>query len=272
MAHEELRGEQLTMLMTLRMHARDALSRTPILADAYAADVLERAGHPLREGLAVDGNLYAVCARARLVDDLVRGFLAAHADAVVLHLGCGLDSRVLRVERGPGVSWFDVDQAPVIARRRELYDDLPGVTTLATRVEDPGWWAEVPADRPRLVVAEGLLMYLTPDLVRTVLTQAVTGAGPFTLVADTVAPWVAAAAALHPVMRSAGTGFSSTTRDLTRAAGDLGLVRRTPRSVAAEAARRTTGATSLLLRGFSAVPVLGSGSMLVDRYDAERSS
>ncbi|WP_188780580.1 class I SAM-dependent methyltransferase [Marmoricola endophyticus] len=267
MGDDELVGEQLTMLMTLRMHARDALSTVPVLGDEYAAEVLERAGHPLREGFGVDGNLYAICARARLVDAQVRSFLDEHPDAVVLHLGCGLDSRVLRVERGPGVEWYDVDQAPVIARRREVYDDLPGVTLLAARVEDPGWWAQVPADRPRFVVAEGLLMYLTPEMLRTTLAHAVVGAGAFGLVADTVAPWVAVAAAVHPVMRSAGTGFASTTRDLTRAATDLGLRRRTPLPVAAEAARRTRGVTSLALRGFSLVPVLGSSSMLVDHYE-----
>jgi hypothetical protein len=35
----------------------------------------------------------------------------AHPQATVLHLGCGLDSRVFRVDPPPSVRWYDVDQA-----------------------------------------------------------------------------------------------------------------------------------------------------------------
>jgi O-methyltransferase involved in polyketide biosynthesis len=45
----------------------------------------------------------------------------ASPDAVVLHLACGLDSRVLRIDPGPTVAWFDLDQEPVIDLRRRLY-------------------------------------------------------------------------------------------------------------------------------------------------------
>jgi O-methyltransferase involved in polyketide biosynthesis len=40
---------------------------------------------------------------------------------------------------------------------------------IASSVTDTGWLDEVPADRPTLVVAEGLLMYLTESEVRDLL-------------------------------------------------------------------------------------------------------
>ena len=40
----------------------------------------------------------AAVARARALDDWARSFLADHRDAVVLHLGCGLDARVYRID------------------------------------------------------------------------------------------------------------------------------------------------------------------------------
>ena len=38
--------------------------------------------------------------RAKKMDDIVRVFLKEHQDGVVLHLGCGLDSRFWRVYNG----------------------------------------------------------------------------------------------------------------------------------------------------------------------------
>ena len=160
------------MLWTLAMHAHDAASARPILGDRFAADLLDRVDEPPDLGVSLGGNTPLICTRAKLIDDAARAFLARHDEAVVLHLGCGLDSRVLRLDPRPSVRWFDVDQEPVIELRRQLYDDREGATTIAASVTDPGWWSQLPDDLPRLVLAEGLLMYLAPDGVRTVVTHA----------------------------------------------------------------------------------------------------
>jgi O-methyltransferase involved in polyketide biosynthesis len=78
----------------------------------------------------------------------------------VLHLGCGLDSRVYRIDPPPTVSWFDVDYPEVIDLRTRLYPRRPGYTMLGASVLDPHWIEGVPKERPTLIVAEGLSMYL----------------------------------------------------------------------------------------------------------------
>ena len=46
--------------------------------------------------------------RAAAIDRLVAGFLERNPGALVVHMGCGLDSRALRVK---GASmWVDVDR------------------------------------------------------------------------------------------------------------------------------------------------------------------
>ena len=40
---------------------------------------------------------YAMAMRARVFDDWVRHMLSENSDAVVIHIGCGLDSRVSRI-------------------------------------------------------------------------------------------------------------------------------------------------------------------------------
>jgi O-methyltransferase involved in polyketide biosynthesis len=78
----------------------------------------------------------------------------------VLHLGCGLDSRVFRLDPGPAVRWFDLDYPEVIELRRRLYPERAGTTLVGAPVTDPGWVAGIPADRPTLILAEGLLPYV----------------------------------------------------------------------------------------------------------------
>ena len=239
------------MLWTLAMHARDAEAAQPILGDRYAADVLERAEQqPSLGALALTGNTPLICTRAKLIDDAARAFLARHDEAVVLHLGCGLDSRVLRLDPGPGVQWFDVDQEPVIELRREFYDARDNVSMVAASVTDPAFCLDVPDDRPRLVLAEGLLMYLDPDGVGATVTRALAPGG--TLVADTVAPWVPKVAGWQPAMRAADTGFLSSTADLATAASSA--TRTDQVSLVDATATRTGGVLSTGIRLFALVP------------------
>ena len=96
-------------------------------------------------------------------------FLARHPDALVLHLGCGLDGRVFRLDPPPSVLWFDLDQPGVIELRRRLYSDTGQYRMIGSSVTDPQWLDDVPGGRPTLVVAEGLLMYLPEQDVRELL-------------------------------------------------------------------------------------------------------
>jgi O-methyltransferase involved in polyketide biosynthesis len=78
----------------------------------------------------------------------------------VLHLGCGLDSRVFRIDPPATVRWYDVDMPDVIEIRRKIYPERHDYQTICSSVTDPHWLDQIPGDRPVLVVAEGLMSYL----------------------------------------------------------------------------------------------------------------
>lgn len=65
--------------------------------------------------------------RARTFDDWVRKMLAICQNATVLHIGCGLDSRILRVGAS-GVLWYDLDFPEVIAMRKSIIPNLNFIT------------------------------------------------------------------------------------------------------------------------------------------------
>ena len=160
-----LTEEKETLLITLYAKAGESRLPDSLLHDHFAARAVERIDYDFAR-LKVDRDLMiGVSMRAGILDGWTRDFLSRHPDATVLHLGCGLDSRVFRIDPPPRVRWFDVDYPEVIALRRRLYPQRAGYTLIDSSVTDPAWLAAVPADRPAMIVAEGLLPYLDRQAV-----------------------------------------------------------------------------------------------------------
>ena len=165
-----LTGEKKTLLITLYAKALDSRSKHSILGDKRADEMVRMIDYDF-ESLRDIGNGNVMVVRARQMDEWVREFLRSNPDAVVLNLGCGLDTRFSRIQPSPRVSWFDVDYPDVIAERRNFYSDREGYQMLESSVTEPGWLGKVPGGRPTLVVAEGVLEYLTEEEVRTLLNR-----------------------------------------------------------------------------------------------------
>jgi O-methyltransferase involved in polyketide biosynthesis len=199
-----LTKEKETMLGTLYARALESRSADPILRDAHAERVVGLIDYDFRR-LGVNRNLVlSVALRARQFDTWASSFLTKHANAVVLHLGCGLDSRIYRVDPPPTVDWFDVDYPDVIELRRRLYPKRPGYTMVGTSVTAPEWLEQVPNDRPSMVVAEGLTMYLQPQngvqLLRRLVDHLPTGEMAF----DVFSRVAVRLGVLNPVVRASG--------------------------------------------------------------------
>ncbi|MFY0567469.1 class I SAM-dependent methyltransferase [Archangium lansingense] len=155
-----LTKEKETYLATLYGKAMDAAVENPILGDHFAADAVARIDYDFTELKMEGGGEITLPMRALHFDQWTRAFLAANPESTVLHLGCGLDTRVYRINPGPTVRWFDVDFPDVIALREQLYPEREGYRRIATSVTELSWLDAIPGDTPVLVIAEGLMMYL----------------------------------------------------------------------------------------------------------------
>ena len=157
----DLSGPAQTMLTTLYCKALDADWDQPILGDEFAKDAVARIDYNWGELKVTDRWTPLVTVRTAQFDIWAAQFLAAHEQATVIHLGCGLDSRVFRLDPRPGVEWYDVDYPAVISLREKVFPTRPGYHLVATAATDPSWLDQIPADRPTLLLAEGISMYLT---------------------------------------------------------------------------------------------------------------
>ncbi len=168
--HVHLTEEKETLLITLYAKALDNRSKHPILGDITADELVRSIDYDFQKFKGV-GNDDLTVLRARQVDDWIREFIAQHPDAIILYLGCGLDTRVMRINPPSGVSWYDLDYPEVIALREQFFPKRDGYMMIAASVTTQAWLEPIPSDRPAMIVAEGLLEYLPEQDVQTLLNR-----------------------------------------------------------------------------------------------------
>jgi O-methyltransferase involved in polyketide biosynthesis len=201
----DLSGPAQTMLTTLYCKALDADWDQPILGDRFAKDAVARIDYDWSELKVTDRWTPLVTVRTAQFDIWVAQFLAVNQNATVIHLGCGLDSRVFRLDPGPGVKWYDVDYPAVITLRQKLFPTRPQYQLVATVATDPSWLDAIPADRPTLLLAEGISMYLTERDGIALLQHVVDRFGSGELQIDFYSPLVVRTQKTHRLQRQSGS-------------------------------------------------------------------
>ncbi|WP_284744116.1 class I SAM-dependent methyltransferase [Amycolatopsis sp. RTGN1] len=149
-----------SLYLTLGGRALDSRSPHPVLNDPTAEAIAAKIGYDPATTSVVTSQVRDIALRAKKLDEVVRRFVGQHPDAVVLDLGAGLDDRCSRVRPPSTVDWYDVDLPGVTAVRREVVAPRANVHALAADLTDPEWLAGVPADRPAVIVADGLVAFL----------------------------------------------------------------------------------------------------------------
>lgn len=163
-----------------------------ILHDPKAEQLWAAEGFALGRKARSKWLAYYMGMRAAVFDDWVRAQLAQHPDAVVLHLGCGLDSRAQRVS-APCACWYDVDFPEVIAERSRWFDQTDCYRMVGADVLTEGWLQSLPAAPCAVVVMEGISMYLPPQQLQALLARLSSRFGQVALLLDCYTPFAAKA-------------------------------------------------------------------------------
>ena len=140
-----------------------------ILEDKKAERIWEEGGFPLKGKAASKWLAYYMGMRSAVFDRWLRSKIAEHPNATVLHLGCGLDSRVERVGCGSG-RWYDVDFPDVIRERQRFYQETDRYQMLAADLREEGWLRGI-AGTEAVAVLEGVSMYLSREELEALLAE-----------------------------------------------------------------------------------------------------
>lgn len=165
LATTHLTPPEQTAMLTLYARALDYRARRPILGDQLADDVVGQLDYDFA-GLGVQTSVMCQTAlRAKMLDDRVRAFVTEHPDAVVVDLGAGLDSGRDRVTPPETVDWYHVDLPGISALRVQTLPTNDRSHVVAASLAEPGWADPIPADRPTILLADGLFAFLTEPVI-----------------------------------------------------------------------------------------------------------
>jgi methyltransferase (TIGR00027 family) len=169
-----LSGVAETLLITLYIRAMESQRSDSLIKDEKAVALVTSMGYDfsrIKQIKMDEDDKVALILRNREFDRYARDYLARHPQAVVVHIGCGLDTRFERVDNG-SVEWFDLDLPDVIELRRKLIGgESPRYHLLGCSAFDSSWLEAVNAyrQRPFLFLAEGVFMYFKEAQVRSLV-------------------------------------------------------------------------------------------------------
>jgi methyltransferase (TIGR00027 family) len=159
--------EAETLLIPL--YGRAMMSRAgKIIHDPFAEETLQKIDYDFSK-LKVEEKIQVFMGiRGAIIDDFTKQFLEDNPESLVVYLGCGLDSRFFRVDNGK-VRWYDLDFPQVTDIKGALFTQNERYSLIASSVTDDAWLEKIRKEdigKPTLVIAEGLLMYLSEQEVQ----------------------------------------------------------------------------------------------------------
>jgi O-methyltransferase involved in polyketide biosynthesis len=170
-AVEKLTGAAETLLITLYIRAMKSQRPDALLKDAKAVELVTQSREDLpicidfsrvRQIPLSEANKLIIILRTREFDRYALDFLRRHPDGVVVHIGCGFDSRFERVDNGK-VEWYDLDFPNVVELHRKFIgDEKERYHLLGCSVLEDAWLdlVNVHQQRSFLFLAEGVSMHL----------------------------------------------------------------------------------------------------------------
>jgi O-methyltransferase involved in polyketide biosynthesis len=139
-----------------------------IIKDPDAERIWDMEGFPVNGKSSSKWLAYNMAMRAAVFDDWTRNMLEDYPDALVLHVGCGLDSRCNRVDREYRL-WVDCDFPDVLAIRSKYYTETEKYRMMPLDASKPEQISSLPDSDAAVLIMEGISMYLTKEQTRVFL-------------------------------------------------------------------------------------------------------
>ncbi|MBR3973862.1 MAG: class I SAM-dependent methyltransferase [Oscillospiraceae bacterium] len=130
------------------------------LEDKKAEEIWAAEGFALKGKSSSKWLAYYMGIRGAVFDEWAKQQMEDMPDAVVVHIGCGMDSRILRVGTR-GHRWYDVDFPEVIDERKRYYEESADYQMLAGDAREDSWLKSISETGSAIVIMEGVSMYLT---------------------------------------------------------------------------------------------------------------
>ncbi len=156
-----LQGVPETLLIPLWARATETQRDDAIIRDSKAVEMVAQIDYDFDKFAKAWKSQVGVAIRTELFNEGVQQFIQACPEAVIINLGCGLDTRFLQVDNGK-IHWYDLDLPETMELRQRFFEETDRYKMMACSVLEPKWAQQIPVQgRPVLLIAEGLCMYFT---------------------------------------------------------------------------------------------------------------
>lgn len=155
--------DEVNKTLFIPLYGKSQVSRQRIiLQDPDAERIWEAEQFPIRGKSKSKWLAYNMAMRARVFDEWTDAMLEKETDALVLHIGCGLDSRCRRV-KNPYSQWIDCDFPDVISVRKQYFRENESYRMAGLDASVPEQLKALPDRKAAILVLEGISMYLKKD-------------------------------------------------------------------------------------------------------------
>lgn len=187
----QIQGVPETMLQTLYARAAYSKKRNAKFRDDKAVEIVSRMEYDfsLAEKDAMMSS--GVIARTILLDRMVGDFIRENSKGTVVNIACGMDTRVYRLKTPSSIRWYNLDLPETIEVRRRFLTEDKRISMIAKSAMDESWAAEIEEPEGRtLVILEGLVMYLSEEDVKQILSIISSRFRQVEVIMETMNPWV----------------------------------------------------------------------------------
>ncbi len=159
-------NESKTLFIPL--YGKALMSRENFAEDKTAEEIVRNEAENLKDVDTSRKLAIYMAMRAMQYDEAVLDFVKQNPKCIIIHLGCGLDSRINRTD--VDAVWYDLDFPDVIALRKKYYKENEQYTMLSSSVTDLTWLDKIPYKNENvLIIAEGLSMYLSETDMKNII-------------------------------------------------------------------------------------------------------
>ncbi|WP_044470996.1 class I SAM-dependent methyltransferase [Mannheimia massilioguelmaensis] len=196
-----------TALITLYAKAMDYKSKNSVLKDQISWELYCKIDYDFSKLKNKWLSYYGILGRAKTFDQEIRKFIEASPNCIIVSLGAGLDTEFYRVDNGQ-IDWYNIDFPETIIARESLFDEHPRVHNISKSILDPSWVNDIKTEgRDVLFISEGVLMYLTEQEVKFLLTTLTDSFDYFTAYFDLLYKGMVKKGKHHDVVKKMNVDF-----------------------------------------------------------------
>ena len=155
-----------TLLIPLWARAEETKKENPIIIDKKAVEMVSEIDYDFSKFEKSWMSQVGCAIRAEILDTETKKFIRKNPNAIIVNLGCGLDTRFSKMDNGK-IKWYDLDLPETIRIKKIFFREKSNYKMIAKSVFDYSWFNEINHnDEAVLIIAEGILMYFTEKEIK----------------------------------------------------------------------------------------------------------